>query len=334
MKKSLSFPILRLLETPGIGPAKVTAILDFALKENVDVTTLLENPKEIKGVLSEKQIEELSGNIDRISSIYEKLEKKGVKLIAKTEINYPERLLTLLGKKAPPLLTLLGNATLLEKVSVGFCGSRKASEKGLVTAADCADQLAREGINIASGYAAGVDMAAHRAALECGGTTVLVLCEGILNFYIKKGFKDIWDWERIAVVSEFLPGIPWSVRNAMQRNKTICALSRAMILIESGTNGGSIEAGRASLEMEVPLFAPVYGGMPDSAVGNRQLLKKGARPLLKSSSSGRANMKEVLSVVLDSDILKPDIPALYSKVDNTPSQLVLFERNRNGYSKK
>lgn len=85
-------------------------------------------------------------------------------------------------------------------------------------------------------------MAAHRAALESGGTTILVLCEGILNFYFKKDFKDIWDWDRIAVISEFLPGIPWSVRNAMQRNKTICALSRAMLLVESGTNGESIEA--------------------------------------------------------------------------------------------
>ncbi len=334
MKTAISFPILRLLETPGIGPAKVTAILDFARKENVNVTTLLENPKEIKGILSEKQIEEFSGNIDRTSSIYEKLEKKGVNLITKTEANYPEKLKTFLGKKAPPLLTLLGNATLLEKVSVGFCGSRKASEKGLITATDCADQLARQDINIISGYAAGVDMAAHRAALECGGTTVLVLCEGILNFNIKKDFKDIWDWERIAVVSEFLPGIPWTVRNAMQRNKTICALSRAMILIESGTKGGSIEAGRASLEMGVPLFAPVYEGMPDSAIGNQELLKKGARPLLKNRSTHRANMKDVFSFVLNSDILKPDIPALYPKVDNTPSQLVLFERNRNGYSKK
>ncbi len=130
MKPSISFPILRLLETPGIGPAKVSAILDLAQKENVEVNTLLENPKEIKGILSEKQIEELSGNEDRISSLHEKLEGKGVKIITKTETNYPERLKTLLGKKAPPLLMILGNAKLLEKVSVGFCGSRKAFGEG------------------------------------------------------------------------------------------------------------------------------------------------------------------------------------------------------------
>ena len=45
--------------------------------------------------------------------------------------------------------------------------------------------------------------------------------------------------------------------------------------------------------MGVPLFAPVYRSMPDSAVGNQELLKKGARPLLKKRSTHRANMKDV-----------------------------------------
>jgi predicted Rossmann fold nucleotide-binding protein DprA/Smf involved in DNA uptake len=174
-------------------------------------------------------------------------------------------------------------------------------------------------------------MAAHRAALECGGTTVMVLCEGILNFTVKKSFKEIWDWERIAVVSEFLPGIPWSVRNAMQRNRTICALSRAMILIESATTGGSIEAGRSSLDMAVPLFAPVYEGMPESAVGNRELLGHGARPLLKSRAAGRANMKDVFAAISEDGNSVED--ANYPVADDKSSQLVLFEETNKEYGK-
>lgn len=332
MNGNISFHILRLLEIPGIGPAKVSAILEFAKKNNTSIDHLLENPKEMKDFLTEKQIEELSGNLDRITSLCEKLRERGVNLIAVTDSVYPERLKALLGTKAPPLLSVLGNTSQLGKPSVGFCGSRKASEKGLATAADCAEQLALENVTIVSGYAAGVDMAAHRAALECGGTTVLVLCEGIFNFSIKKNFKDIWDWERIAVVSEFLPGIPWSVRNAMQRNKTICALSRAMILIESATTGGSIEAGRASLNMGVPLFAPVYEGMPESAVGNRELLDHGARPLLKSRSAGKANMKDVFAALFDNEDAAEHVQ--YPLADDNASQLMLFEQNDKGYAKK
>ena len=225
---------------------------------------------------------------------------------------------------------ILGNHQLIDKPSVGFCGSRKASEKGMATAVDCADQLARQGINIISGYAAGVDMAAHCAALECGGTTMLVLCEGILHFKIKRDIKDLWDWERIAVVSEFLPGVPWSVRNAMQRNKTICGLVSTMILIESAGKGGSIEAGRACLEMGVPLFAPVYAGMPETAVGNRELLTQGARELLKNRKTNRANMTKVFSAVEQNQPVNPDYARRYVIESGLGGQLSLFD-NKGDY---
>lgn len=72
------------------------------------------------------------------------------------------------------LIFAKGDIRSLTKPCLGFCGSRKASEKGLKTAWDFADQMARKGVNIISGYASGVDMTAHKAALEAGGTTTLI----------------------------------------------------------------------------------------------------------------------------------------------------------------
>ncbi len=83
----------------------------------------------------------------------------------------------------------------------------------------------------------------------------------------------------------------------MQRNQTICALSRAMILIEAGSSGGSVEAGKTCLKMGIPLFAPVYEGMPDTAKGNQELLGQGARPLLKNRQTNMANATAVLSAL-------------------------------------
>lgn len=107
-----------------------------------------------------------------------------------------------------------------------------------------------------------------------------------------------------------------------------------MILIESASTGGSIEAGRASLKMGVPLFAPIYGGMPETAVGNRELLEQGARPLLKSRTTGRANMKEVLSVLSDSSHHDFGEEVQYPQASDSTSQLMLFEQHRNEYHKK
>jgi hypothetical protein len=58
MNESISFHILRLLETPGIGPAKVATVLAFARVNNADLNALMEKPSELKGLLTAKQIEE------------------------------------------------------------------------------------------------------------------------------------------------------------------------------------------------------------------------------------------------------------------------------------
>lgn len=315
-----AYNILRLLETPGVGVVKANTILaeigaDFATEQ-------------LQRFFSPKQYEEFIDSDDRTRQDWDRLVQMEVKFISVLDENYPDLLRERLLKNAPPLLMALGNSNLLHKESAGFCGSRKASEKGLATAKDCADQLVRQNINVVSGYAAGVDMATHQAALEGGGTTTLVLCEGILHFKIKRDLKDLWDWERVVVVSEFLPGVPWSVRNAMQRNKTICALTSSMILIESSSKGGSIEAGRACLKMGVPLFAPVYHGMPETAVGNRELLQQGAHELYKNRATNRANMTNVFEMMPSKS---KNHPSGRSKnkpypVEKTDIQLGLFER--------
>ena len=252
---------------------------------------------EINKSLKEKELFDWKSNEEKVCEKWKQLVEINANVISFEDDSYPHKLIPLLERKAPPLLMVLGNLELFSKPSVGFCGSRDASPKGLETAYDCAEQLAKKGINIVSGYAHGVDMTTHRAALEVGGTTTLVLPEGILNFRIKKDLSDIWDWNKILVISEFLPGLPWSVHNAMQRNSIICGLSESVILIEAKSKGGSIEAGRTCLNLQLPLFAPVYEGMPESAVGNRELLDQGALPLFKSQTSDRANISKVLELI-------------------------------------
>ena len=286
--------ILRLLDTPGIGAVKAQRILSRAATA-VSGSSL--DDRLLRPFLTDAQSAAFEQNEDRISRLVEDLESKRVSLLPISDPTYPATLRARLQEKAPPILFVIGNPALLSSPGVGFCGSRQASEKGIATAEDCSRQLATQGLNVVSGFAAGVDLAAHRAALEAGGTTAIVLAEGILQFKVKRELHDVWDSKRAVVVSEFLPGLPWSVHHAMQRNRTICGLSLAMVLIEARERGGSYEAGRTSLELEVPLFAAVYEGMQDSATGNSELLRKGAKPLMRSRSTHRANLSPVLAAV-------------------------------------
>jgi DNA processing protein len=206
---------------------------------------------------------------------------------------YPSFLRDVLGRDAPGKLEWMGNLHLLGWRSVGFCGSRRASSRGLDTAADCATQAAENGVVVVSGYAAGVDEIAHLNALANKGSTIIVLPEGISHFRIRRELRGVWDWNRVLVVSQFSKDETWQTFRAMARNKVIIGLSGAMIVIEAGETGGTMDAGRSTLRYGQPLFVARYEEVTYEAVGNRHLLEIGARPLSKLRSTGRANMARV-----------------------------------------
>ena len=202
--------------------------------------------------------------------------------LAPDDAKYPASVRSALGRKAP-VLYAIGNTKLFDAPGIGFCGSRKASEKGLETAADCANQAATLGYAVVSGNAAGVDFVAHHAALQAGGTTILVLPEGIENFRIRKDLRPVWDWSKVLVVSQFDPSAPWQAYRAMQRNEVIIALSRVMIVIEAGAKGGTLNAGLTPLSAGKPLFVAVYEDMDTNAVGNARLIDRGGHPPIEKS---------------------------------------------------
>ena len=189
-------------------------------------------------------------------------------------------------------LWTLGNPDLLSRTGISFCGSRKASEKGIQTARECATEAARLGIGTISGNAAGVDVNVHKATLEHGGWSIFVLAEGIDNFRIKRAYADVWDWERCLVVSQYKPDDRWQVWRAMERNKLIIALGIAMIVVEAGETGGTREAARQTIEAKKPLFAITY---EDSVPGNDAILNDGAMLLGRDRSTRRPNIRKVLN---------------------------------------
>ena len=289
-----AFDLMTLLDAPGVGPGRVRKLLK-RWRNTPEVPVMAD--RLIESVLTPAQIAALPECRDRVRRHWDELLKQNVRVLSIIDPDYPKGLRNALGESAPLLLLCMGNLELLEHVSVGFCGSREASEKGMATARDSARLLANDKINIVSGFATGVDMNAHSAALAAGGTTTVVLAEGILRFRVKKDIRDLWDENRTLVVSEFGPNLPWSVSHAMQRNKTICGLSRAMVLIEARRAGGSIEAGRECLKMGLPLFAAVYEGSPESATGNEELLRNGAKRLMKSRSRDLPNIIPIVEAI-------------------------------------
>lgn len=222
-------------------------------------------------------------------------------LLSPNDDRYPASLKQVFGGLLPPDLWFIGNLELLEKRGVGFCGSRHATENGLKASSDCARQLGEGGVAVISGYAAGVDMAAHEAALNGGGATIVVLAEGIDNFRIKKSIKESWDWQRVLVLSHYPRNAVWRADRAMDRNKVIVALSDAVIVVEAREQGGTLNAGYCALKMHRPLFVAVYSDMNGAREGNRQLLEEGGVPLRRSRTSDQAQLGRLFRALQNSE---------------------------------
>lgn len=210
-----------------------------------------------------------------------------------TDNNYPQQVKFILGKKAPKFLYAMGNLNLLNQDAIGFCGSRKASEKGMETAEDCSEQAAKNDIVVISGNAAGVDFKAHYSCLKAGGKTILVIPEGMNHFRIRKSLELVWDWERVLVISQFQPDEAWKAFRAMSRNQLIIALSKAMVVIEAGNNGGTLNAGLETLRLGLKLYVAEYRDMSVDAKGNKALLDDGATRIIKSKLTNRAKMEHI-----------------------------------------
>jgi DNA processing protein len=321
----------RLKKITGIGPKRLARILTKLIETHQTLDEFFKLPSEqiIKDFKLPKNVAEAIANASTINetvemSEIELLNSKGVKVVKRGEPNYPIRLEATLGDAAPSVLYMWGNIDLLNKPSVGFCGSRNVTEKGIDVTIDTAKQITDLGWVVVSGHARGVDTAAHRTSLENNGSTIIVAPEGMLNFKLRSELKKIAKHNQILIISEFPPKARWTVGNAMTRNKTIIGLSDAMILVEARLEGGTFEAGKAALKLKIPLYVAAYQKPGISAAGNEHFLRKGAVALLKDEESGKANIASLRQTVNSKDRTVEKI------AEEKPQQLEMFlpiERN-------
>ena len=170
--------------------------------------------------------------------------------------------------------------------SVTIVGARDVSDEGIRITRSLSGELVDKGINIVSGYAEGVDLEAHLGALEAGGTTTIVLSDGIKQLRQKSAFKK-FNWERdILTVSQFDPDTKWSAWNSLERNQLVCALSKAVVVIESGperdTQGkmsGTFITAKAALDLNLPVFVVNPNCLDNAPKGNADLIALGGYSL-------------------------------------------------------
>jgi len=185
-------------------------------------------------------------------------ERQGLRFLTVLDPDYPAQLLAV--HQRPPFLLVRGRLDRGDARSVAVVGTRKASDRGLRMAADLAADLARAGIPVVSGLAAGIDTAALRAALEAGGRAVAVIGTGIRRSYPPENAAL---QEQIAreglLVSQFLPDAPPAKASFPMRNAVMSGYSAATAVVEAPDHSGARMQARLALQhgRQVFLLEPV-----------------------------------------------------------------------------
>ena len=172
---------------------------------------------------------------------------------------YPEKLRD--ARHPTQLLYYQGWWDLVASRSVAVVGTRKPSPEGLLRTRRLVRALVNDDFTVVSGLAAGIDQAAHLAAIEYNGRTVAVIGTPLSHVYPKAHAA-----LQRKIAQRFLVISPVPVkryesqdyrRNRLffpERNVVMSALTEATIIVEAGPTSGALIQGRAALQQGRRLF--------------------------------------------------------------------------------
>jgi DNA processing protein len=224
------------------------------------------------------------------------LAELGGRMIASGEPEYPR---SLAAAEPPPLISILGHATLLQREMVAMVGARNASALGRKLAGTMARDLGTAGLVVVSGLARGIDAAAHEGALASG--TVAVVAGGVDNIYPPEN-KALY--ERIkaegCIVSEMALGQVPQARHFPRRNRIISGLARGAVVVEAAEGSGSLITARFALEQGREIFAVPGSPLDPRARGTNRLIREGA-----ALTESAADVVEGLRPILGSEFREP-----------------------------
>jgi DNA processing protein len=178
---------------------------------------------------------------------------EGFRLFTVLDESYPPNLLTVHDR--PPLVLVSGSLAERDSRSIAVIGARHATSGGLAQAATVAHALVGAGYVVVSGLAAGVDAAAHRAALAAGGRTVAVIGNGLRHAY--PGENATLQREiatQAAVVSQFWPETPPSRDTFPMRNAVMSGFALGTVVVEASHRSGARLQARLALAHGRPVF--------------------------------------------------------------------------------
>jgi DNA processing protein len=248
---------LTLAQLPRIGRARLRKVLNALASDawgnGVSITDALRRCSEALRIdgFSTTDIDMAARRADEL---WARCEALHVRVHAYGWPTYPAQLTRL--ADPPALLFSIGILDREHAPRVAVIGTRKPTEWGLRTAHACAAEIAAAGGVVVSGLALGIDAESHSAVVEHQCPTWAVLAHGLhtvspsSNRELAKQIVAAGG----ALLSEYAPGEPAQRFYFVERDRIQAGLVDAVLVIESGVDGGAMHTVRFAHEAGVPVW--------------------------------------------------------------------------------
>jgi len=240
-----------------------------------------------------------SSNVLKAKQELDYIQENNIQYSYFLEDGYPTNLLNCID--APILIFKDGRIDVSNDKIISIVGTRNMSSYGR----DFCNQLIKElsiyNPIIVSGFAYGVDICAHKAAIKNNLQTIAVLAHGFEHTYPKVHKKYIHPVnEKEGFITEFWHDDPPQRENFLKRNRIVAGISKATIIIESAKKGGSLVTADIANSYDRDVFA-----LPGRA---SDIFSKGCNDLIKNNKAAVVTAASDIVKMLNWDLQEKPVP--------------------------
>lgn len=273
--------ILHLSLLDNVGPGAIIKLAKIIAQEkNIDRWYAYRTNDFVRFGIGQPTAQRIVDGLDDMQLLEQELaliEKHTISWVTILDDDYPEMLSHI--NIPPPVLYWQGEPAWEDATMVAFVGARKGNNYGQRAVQKLIPTLVDQNYVIVSGGAYGIDTMAHKATVDAGGKTIVVIGAGLLQPYLAQNkllFKQI-----IATGGTIVSGFPLleeaSAWTFPKRNRIIAGLSQGCVVVQAAKKSGALITAKYALQEGRQVFAVPGPFDDDLSMGCNALLKEGAK---------------------------------------------------------
>ena len=222
---------------------------------------------------------------------FAQFETLGILRLRPGDPRYPEGL----RGKSDATVYVKGDPGVLKELMVAVVPSIKPADREIQGLVACVKEIASPTVHILAGYSPQADRAVLRTALEQGAHVIICLVEGILEFKVRKDLEDVWDEERVTVISGAKPTDKWFPGGVGKATALKLALSKAALVSDPDPEWLRSFSRNGTDRVRSHLFYLYYGSLRDDTAALLQQLQ--AKAIGRNRQTGRPDVASLLALV-------------------------------------